>query len=122
MTPAKKPIPRAVLEERLRVVEARAKNRRMVIVQFGSYVAMFFGVLASQALVMSDDLSATLQTLELAQVGGAVIVAAVLYNRLEDSDKPKDLEGKAKKGNVFRVLRTAFYHGLTWMTLLGAWW
>jgi hypothetical protein len=118
---AKKPIPRAVLEERLRVLEERQARRRMFAVSTGVYVAMVFGVLASQAIVMSDDLSASLSTLELSQVAGGMLVAGVLYNKLEN-DKPKDLEGKAKKGNVFRVLRAAFYHGMTWMTLLGAWW
>lgn len=117
---AKKPIPRAVLEERLRVLEEAKEGRRMFAVKFGVWVALIFGVLASQAIVMSDDLSASLTTLELSQVGGSLLVAGFAYNKLENS--PKDVIGKAKKGNVFRVLRTAFYHGFTWMTLMGAWW
>ena len=120
MSAVKKQVPRAVLEERLRVLEEAKEGRRLFTVKFGVWIALIVGVLASQAIVMADDLSATLNTLELSQVGGSILVGSLAYNKLENS--PKDIVGKAKKGNVSRVLRTAFYHGFTWMTLLGAWW
>ncbi len=117
---ARKPIPRAVLEERIRMYEERSAKRRLFAVQFGVYFMMVLGVIASQAIVMADDLSASFTAIELSQVGGSIFVASVLYSKME-GDRG-DLAGKAKKENVGRVLRHAFYHGLTWMTLLGAWW
>ena len=93
----------------------------MFMVTFGVYFAMLLGVLTSQAIVMHDNLNAVLEPLELGQLGGGILVAGALYNKIEQSDK-NDFIGMSKKGNIFRVLRVAFYHGLTWMTMLGAWW
>ena len=116
----KKPVPRAVLEERLRNLEATRSRRRLFAVSAGVYVAVLAGVLASQAVVMSDDLNAVLQPLELGQLAGGVIVAALSYSKIEGT--AGELSGKAKKGNVGRVLVSAFSHGMMWMTMLGAWW
>jgi len=115
-----KTIPRAVLEERLKVLEESKKKHRLFAVKFGAYIALLIGVLGSQVVQMSDDLMATLQPIELGQVGGGLLVATVIYAKILSNKK--DVAGMAKKGNVFRVLITAFQAGLTWMTLVGAWW
>lgn len=118
--PARKPIPRAVLEERLRVLEERQANRRLFAVQFGVYFVNILGVLASQAVMLANNLEATLQPLELGQVGVAMNIAALVYSKVYTSKK--DVSGMAKKGNVFRVLLTAFSNGFMWQTMIGAWW
>ena len=119
-----KPIPRAVLVERLRILEDKRDRRRLLAVRFGVYIVLVVGVLASQALLMSDDIRASLQPIELGQIGGAAILGIVGYNKLETSSKhrEKDILGMAKKGNVGRVLRTAFAYGFTLMSVLGGWW
>ena len=33
-----------------------------------------------------------------------------------------DVSGMAKKGNVLRVMLTAFSNGFMWQTVIGAWW
>lgn len=120
MSPARKPIPRAVLEERLRVLEEARAKRRLFIVQFGVFIANAFGVLGNQLLSMSEDIKATVEPLEIGQVAGAMIIAMLVYAKTHTSKK--DLTGMAKKGNVFRVLLTAFSNGFMWMTITGAWW
>ena len=98
--------------------EARQIKRRIFLLKFGVYIALVFGVVASQAIVMADDLSTALNPVELGQVAGAAIVAGALYNKLEDD--------RAKIGvmpkHAFRLIRNAVYHGFFWMTIMGAWW
>jgi hypothetical protein len=117
---AKKPIPRAVLEERIRVFEERAAKRRLFAVQFGVYFVNIMGVLGSQAVMMTDNLAATLAPLEIGQVFGAAIVSTLVYAKMQTGKD--DLRGMAKKGNVLRVLITAFSNGFMWQTMIGAWW
>lgn len=95
----------------------KADVRKKVFMEIGTYFCLAFGVVLSQAVVMHDDLSATLKKLEIGQMVGSLIVAGVLYNRLESKG---ELKGKSK--NIFRVFRNAVYHGFVWMTILGVWW
>ena len=125
--PAKKPVPRAVLEERLRVAEeekaereVRAEKRSTIAIGVGSYFVVVAGVLASQVVSLKDDLSATFELLEMSQLLGGMLIAGAVFNRTEG--QKEDLAGKAKKGNVGRSLLTAFYNGFFWMTMVGAWW
>ncbi len=98
--------------------EAKRLRRQKFMVEFGVYVAIAVGVIGSQAINLSKEtLAATLAPIELAQVGGALIVAGAVYNKMEGAG---ELSGKIK--NVGRLLRMAIYHGFFWMTIIGAWW
>lgn len=112
-----KAVPRAVLEERLRVANDRAQRIRMWWVSVGVYLALLLGIISSQALIVRGDLTVVVRPIRLGQLGGAVLIATLSYTKLE-MDK-RHLSGKAR--NVGRVLRNAFYHGFFWMTLLGVW-
>lgn len=116
----RKPVPRAVLEERLRVYEEKQARRRLFAVEFGVYMVNVLGVLASQAVLFTDNISAVLAPVELGQVGGALVVSTIVYAQAHTSKV--DVVGMAKKGNVFRVMLTAFSNGFMWQVLLGAWW
>ena len=112
-----KGVPRSVLEERLRVAQARSQRLRVWWVSVGVYFALVMGILGSQVLIIRDDLTAILQPLRAGQLGGALLVGALTYTKLE-MDR-RHLVGKSR--NVGRVLRNAFYHGFFWMTVLGVW-
>jgi hypothetical protein len=98
---------REEVKEILQQEKAKKVDRRnKIFLEVGTYLCLAFGVVLSQAVVMHDDLSATLKKLELGQMGGSLIIAGVLYNRLESKG---ELRGKSK--NIFRVFRNAVYHG-----------
>jgi len=117
--PAKKPIPREVLEAKLKEIEDARARRRLFFVEFGVYAVLLLGVLASQVIVMADDLNVTFKPIEIGQVVGSMLVASMVYKKLEGSG---DLKGKAQAKNFLRILLTAFNYGFTWMTIIGAWW
>lgn len=115
----RKPIHRAVLEERLKVLEEARAKRRKTAVSIGVYFALTFGVLVSQAITLSDDLMSSFQPFEIGQLIGGWLVSMIVYSKIEGTTG--ELSGKAKKGNVGRVLLTAFSHGMMWMNIVGFW-
>lgn len=114
----KKPIPRAVLEERLRVLEASKAKHRTWAIRFGVYIMLVLGVLGSQALIIKDDLMLVFEPMKLGQLGGALLIAFFAYSKTE-GDRIKAI-GK-KSPNVSRILMTALYNGFFWMTIVGVW-
>lgn len=111
----KKSIPRAVLEERLRVLEAGRLKRKRWLIRFGVYAAVVIGVLGSQAIIVRDDLTTVLTPIKLGQLLGALLVSLFVYAKTEES------RIRAKHLDVGRILITAFYNGFFWMTIVGVW-
>lgn len=108
----------AELTEAAKLKIKRRENRRQSMLSFGVYLVVVAGILASQAVVMHDNLNMTLRAVELGQVAGASLVALFAYNKLEED---RALMKNTRK-NTFRVMRNAFYHGFFWMTIVGVWW
>lgn len=99
------------------LLEERRTKRRGFMVRSGVYFALAVGVLASQAVTLADDLTASFEAVELGQMFGSMFVAGALYSKLEGKG---DMEGKKK--NTMRMLRNALYHGFFWMSIIGSWW
>lgn len=97
--------------------EDRHKKLKSFLVGTGVYIVMVIGVIGSQIIQLSKDLTLSLQAIELSQMGGAAIVSILLYSKLEQSG---DIDGKMN--NVGRLLRNALYHGFFWMSIIGVWW
>ena len=96
----------------------RIENMKQTIVTVGVYVALTIGVLGSQVVNMSDNLYLTFEVIELGQMGGALLVAALVYNKLE----AERVFAKRNRRNLFRMMRQALQHGFFWMSIIGAWW
>ena len=113
-----KPIPRAVLEERLRVFEELKAKHRGWSIRFGVYIMLVLGVIGSQALIIKDDLTLIYEPMKWGQLGGALIIAIFAYTKTE-GDRVKAID--KRHPNVSRILMTALYNGFFWMTVVGVW-
>lgn len=114
----KKPVPRAVLEERLRVIEESKAKHRGWAIRFGVYVMLVLGVLGSQALIIKEDLTLIMNPVKLGQLAGALLIAVFAYSKTE-GDRVHAVS--KKNPDVFRILMTALYNGFFWMTIVGVW-
>lgn len=108
----------AELTEAAKAKIKRREKRQQMMLSFGVYLVVVSGILASQVVVMHDNLNMTIRAVELGQVAGAALVALFAYNKLEED---RALMKNTRK-NVARVMRNAFYHGFFWMTIVGVWW
>lgn len=99
------------------IQEERKRKRRIFLVRFGVYIALLVGVLGSQTIILSQDLSVAFKPVELGKFVGVAIMAGMLYNKMEGKG---ELGGKVD--NAGRLIRNALYHGFFWMTIIGAWW
>ena len=96
----------------------RIEGIKQLTVSLGVYVALAIGVLGSQAINMSDNLYLTFEVIELGQMGGALLVAALVYNKLE----AERVFAKRNRKNILRMMRHALQHGFFWMSIIGVWW
>lgn len=103
------------LEAQLKAIEEAKKKRHAFLMSMGVYVALIVGVLGSLTVSFSEDLTAAFKPIALGQLAGAVFVAGLLYNKLEEDRGKAQITGK----NAFRMLRTALYHGYFWMSVIG---
>ena len=98
--------------------EKKIRRRKDMILKFGVYFMLLLGTLVNQIIpeinLKAGSLDAELQPVYPVQIGVGAVIAIFLFSVFE---KEGELEGKHKK--IGRILRTAFFMGYFWNSILG---
>lgn len=98
--------------------EKKIQRRKDFVLKFGVYIMLLLGTLVNQVIpevqIQSGTFDTELQPVRLIQIIIGAVIAVLLFSVFE---KGGELEGKHKR--IGRILRSAFFMGYFWNSILG---
>lgn len=98
--------------------EKKIRKRKDLVLKFGVYFMLLLGTLINQVIpeiqIQSGVFDAELQPIYPVQIIIGALIAILLFSVFE---KGGELEGKYKR--IGRILRSAFFMGYFWNSILG---